>query len=78
MNIDLIKYASVRNPPHRRNIALLSCRAFAANEPTARQTWQICWEITARARCEMPRTTIDFDRQAFRDDPRIVAMRWER
>jgi hypothetical protein len=64
---------------HRRNIAILSCRAFAAAEPTARQTWRVLLgDNGARALCEMPRETIDFDRQTFRDDPRIAAMQWER
>jgi hypothetical protein len=78
-DIELIKYAAVRDPPHRRNIAILSCRAFAAAEPTARQTWRVLLgDNGARALCEMPRETIDFDRQTFRDDPRIAAMQWER
>ena len=78
-DIDLIRYASVRDPSHRPNIAILSSRAFAAAEPTARQTWRILLGHNgARALCEMPRETIDFDRKAFRADPRIAGMRWER
>ena len=78
-DIAIVKYASVRDPSHRPNIAILSCRAFAGAEPMSRQTWRILLGSNgARALCEMPRATIDFDRQAFHDDPRIAAMRWER
>jgi hypothetical protein len=77
--IEVITYASVRDPLHRRNIAILSCRAFARPEPISRQTWRVLLgENGARALCEMPRATIDFNRQAFHDDPRIAGMRWER
>jgi len=78
-DIEIIAYASVRDPSHRRNVAILACSAFAAAEPAARQTWRILLgQNGARALCEMPRVTVDFDRQAFSDDPRIAAMRWER
>jgi hypothetical protein len=77
--IAIITYRSVRDPLHQRNIAILSCRAFASAEPMLRQTWRVLLgEHGARALCEMPRATIDFDPQAFQDDPRIAAMRWER
>ncbi len=79
VGVEVIKYSSVRDPPHRHNIAILSCRAFANAEPNSRQTWRILLGSNgARALCEMPRATIDFNRQAFQDDPRIAAMRWER
>jgi hypothetical protein len=77
--IAIIKYSSVRDPSHRLNVALLSCCAFAGTEPMARQTWRILLGSNgARALCEMPHEAIDFNKQAFADDPRIAAMRWER
>jgi hypothetical protein len=77
--IAIVKYTSVRDPMHRPNIAVLSCRAFAKPEPMSRQTWRILLGSNgARALCEMPRETLDFDRRAFENDPRIAAMRWER
>jgi hypothetical protein len=78
-DIAIIQYASVRDPSHRLNIAILSCRAFASTEPMVRQTWRVLLgQNGARALCEMPRVAIDFDRRAFADDPRIAEMRWER
>jgi len=77
--IEIIKYSSVRDPAHRLNIAILSCRAFASAEPMSRQTWRVLLGSNgARALCEMPWATMDFDRRAFHDDPRIAAMRWDR
>ena len=77
--LDLIKYASVRDPLHRKNIAVLHYRAFAATEPTTRQTWRLLLNSNgARAICEMPSESLDFDREAFQADPRIAAMQWSR
>jgi hypothetical protein len=77
--IEVVKYLSVRDPKKQLNIALLTCRAFAANDPVERQTWRIILGSNgARALCEMPRMNLDFDRSAFRGDPRIDGMRWDR
>lgn len=77
--IDLIRYISVRDLEHRFNVAVLSCRAFANDQPTAPQTWRLLLgDKGARALCEMPRETLDFPRQAFAHDPRLSGMRWER
>jgi hypothetical protein len=78
-SVEAIKYSSARDPRHKLNIALLTCRAFARAEPSERQTWRILFGSNgARALCEMPSDMIDFDRRAFAGDPRIAAMRWER
>jgi RES domain len=77
--VELIKYASVRDPRHRMNVAILSCSAFASPQPGGRQTWRILLGSNgARALCEMPRETLDFNRDVFRADPRIQRMRWDR
>lgn len=77
--IEIIRYASVRDPRNKLNAALLTCRAFAQPNPVDRQTWRILFGSNgARALCEMPRAMIDFDRSAFDRDRRIAAMRWER
>jgi hypothetical protein len=77
--IDAILYASVRDPAHRKNVALLICKTFVTGEPAARQTWRILVGTNgARAICELPKQALDFDRLAFADDPRIAAMNWER
>ena len=77
--VELVRYASVRDPAHNANIAILSCRAFAAVEPAAHQTWRLLFGGNgARAIREWPRRTIDFNREAFLPDPRVAAMNWER
>jgi hypothetical protein len=78
-NVDVIRYESVRDPDRRANVALFTCKAFVSPEPVARQTWRILLSDNgARAHCEMPRQSLDFDRAAFAADPRIAAMRWAR
>lgn len=78
-DIELIKYMSVRDPKHRLNIALLTCRAFANPNPFASQSWRVLLGSNgARAFCEMPRQMLDFNRRAFDRDPRIAAMQWDR
>ncbi len=77
--VDLIKYASVRDPQHKLNFAILRCRVFARPEPAEHQTWRILLNSNgARALREMPSGSVDFDRNAFLPDPRIQAMQWER
>jgi hypothetical protein len=78
-DVDVIRYESVRDPGRHANIALLTCSAFTSPEPVARLTWRILLSNNgARARCEMPRQSLDFDRAAFAADPRVASMRWER
>lgn len=77
--IDIIRYSSVRDPKHRANIAILTCRAFSRANEAARQTWHIYLSGNgARTRCEMPPQTLDFNRQDFAIDPRISKMKWDR
>ena len=78
-NIEVIRYASVRDPKHRLNVALLTCGAFSVKQETARQTWRIHLGAGGvRTQCEMPKLVIDFDREVFASDPRIARMTWER
>lgn len=78
-NIDAIVYASVRDPLHRANLAILTCKVFTAAEPVARQTWRILIGSNgARANCEMPKQALDFDRAAFAADTRIAKLQWDR
>ena len=78
-SVDAIRYESVRDPDHRANIALLTCTALVSPEPVARLTWRILLNDNgARAHCEMPRQSLDFDRAAFAGDPRISSMQWDR
>jgi hypothetical protein len=78
-SVELIKYASVRDPKHRLNVAILSCSAFSSFEPIAQQTWRLLLTANGgRALCEMPRDSIDFAQQTFENDPRVRDMRWDR
>ena len=77
--VDFIRYASVRDPRHKPNLAILHCRVFARAEPVEFQTWRILLGSNgARAVCEMPAGSIDFGRNAYLPDPRIAEMRWDR
>jgi RES domain len=77
--ITVIRYESARDPAGGINLALLTCRAFAAPQPAARQTWRIRLRASGlHAICEFPDMRISFDRETFRRDPRIAALRWER
>ena len=50
---EAIRYASVRDPDHRANVAVLACAAFAQPAPIDRQTWQILLRPgLVRAHCE--------------------------
>lgn len=78
-DIELIKYTSVRDPRHRTNIALLTCRAFSTPKPIDWQTWRVLLGSNGvRAFCEMPKQTIDYSRETFASDPRIAAFKWDR
>ena len=73
--VNVIRYPSAR-AANGVNYALLSCRAFAAREPSDRQTWRLhlgSWG--ARGLCDFPAARLALDRAAFARDPRIVALR---
>lgn len=77
--IEVIRYASVRDPSGGVNLALLTCRAFAKPKPIDQQTWHIrLSEAGAQAVCEAPALGITFDRNCFAADHRVEALRWDR
>jgi RES domain len=77
--IEVIRYASTRDPAQGTNLALLTCRAFANPKPTNQQTWHIrLSDAGAQAICEAPKSGITFDRKSFAADPRIAKLRWVR
>jgi hypothetical protein len=77
--IEIIRYASVRDPGHGMNLALLTCRAFAKPQPIDQQTWHIrLSNAGAQAICEAPKSGITFDRTSFAADPRIAKLHWVR
>ena len=77
--VEVIRYASVRDPGRGVNVALLTCRAFSKPKPIDQQTWRIRFaEAGAQAICEAPKLGITFDCNSFAADPRIANFRWDR
>ena len=75
---EILRYASARDP-RGVCVAVLTCAAFAALAPQDFESWRIGVSRSgAFALREVPVARIEFDRNAFADDPRIVAMRWDR
>jgi hypothetical protein len=76
---EVIRYASVRDPAGGANLAVLTCRAFAAPQPVERQTWRIRIGPTgAQALREHPRLGLEFPKDSFAPDPRLAGMLWDR
>lgn len=69
----IIRYASVRDPAHGANWAVLDCRALTTPEPTALQTWHCMIRQTqVEMLCEMPRLSLTFTlAQWAATDPRM-------
>jgi RES domain-containing protein len=77
--IQILRYASVRDPGRRINLALLVCAVFTSAAPTQRQTWRIRLSSSGvQAICEFPRMHLDFGRDSFDSDPRIATLKWNR
>ena len=77
--IEVIRYASIRDPAQGINLALLTSRAFASPKPINQLTWHIrLSDAGAQAICEAPKSGITFDRKSFAADPRIAKLRWVR
>ena len=77
--MDVLLYPSARDPQHRPNIAVLTCRTFVSGTPLERQTWRLDLSSTgARAVSIFSGERAEFDRAAFAADPRIAALVWER
>ena len=75
----IIRYLSVRDPAEGANLAVLTCRAFASAEPVERQTWRIRIGPTgAQALREHPRLGLEFPKDSFAPDIRLVGMVWDR
>lgn len=78
-NAEVIRYESVRDPAGRNNLAVMTCRAFAAPRPIERQTWRLRLSANGvQALCEFPRMGVEFRRDAFAADPRIAKLNWNR
>lgn len=79
IGVQVIRYASVRDPGKGTNLAVLTCRAFASPAPVERQSWRIRISRTgAQALCEHPRLGVEFPPDSFVGDPRLAGMIWDR
>jgi hypothetical protein len=79
VEIDVIRYESVRDPKSLANLALLTCSAFSDSQPVNRQTWHIRLSGSGiQAICDFPRMRLAFDRNAFAADPRLKNFNWDR
>ncbi len=77
--IDAIRYRSVRDPEGGVNLAVLTCRAFAASEPIQLQTWHLRFGSGGvQALAAFPPLGLDYGRADFGRDPRIATMNWDR
>lgn len=77
--IALIRYASVRDPERRANLALMSPLVFSQPDPVGRQTWKLYLHAHGVwASREFPGARLEFPRGAFAADPRLSALRWDR
>ena len=71
---EAIVYRSVRDPQEGPNIAVLTASAFAATEPSERQTWRIrLSRAGVQAIRNYPLLRLGFSITEFADDPRIAA-----
>ncbi|HEY2979819.1 MAG TPA: RES family NAD+ phosphorylase [Anaerolineales bacterium] len=71
--IEVIRYESVRDEKRRANIATLTPKMFTTRNPDEMQTWHIFPRHHAvQAWCESPAISIEFKRESFAADPRIV------
>ena len=74
---EVLRYDSAR--VDGRNLAILTCRAFATKEPVGRQTWRMhIGPAGVRAIGDGPEQRLAFGRGAFSRDPRIASLRWQR
>jgi len=63
----LIRYASVRDPDARANVAVLTCAGFAETRPNGLQGWKILFTATtARAFCDTTRENYEMHRSGTR------------
>lgn len=75
----LLRYASVRDPDRGRNVAVLSCTAFADGRIGERQTWRLRLSPSGvQAICDFPDLRLDFPPAVFSADPRLSTLHWRR
>ncbi len=77
--IQLVCYASVRDPDHSPNAAILTCDAFAVSAPTQNQTWRLWFnKAGVHALCEFQSIKFNLPHEVWQTDPRLEAFDWAR
>jgi hypothetical protein len=77
--VEVLLGPSARDPEHRPNVTLLTCRAFAAPAPVERQTWRLALSPSgARAVAIFSGERAEYGPETFADDPRIAGLTWNR
>lgn len=73
--VPLLRYASVRDPEHRANLAVLDCAGFESRQPLPpRETWwMFIRRSTVQLRREFPALGREIPLAHFAADPRIAA-----
>ncbi|MEO1554264.1 MAG: RES family NAD+ phosphorylase [Pseudomonadota bacterium] len=78
-DVDLIRYASVRDPSRKANAALLSCTGFGAQQPSRQRTWRLWFNKTGiHAICEFNRERFSLPTDVFAVDDRFANFNWLR
>jgi hypothetical protein len=74
IDVEILRYESVRDPDRRANIAVLQCAAFSRPDAHERQTWRLrVRRESVQAIREFPDLRLEFGRKAFSADPRLQA-----
>ena len=75
--IEIILYASVRDPNHNPNAAILCCQAFATKAPTQYQSWQILFNKAGmHAICESREIQFSIAPELWKIDERLRHLDW--
>lgn len=71
-DIEIIRYASVRDPDHKPNAVILTCTAFAATAPTEHQTWRLWFnKAGVHAICEFQGEKFSVAAEEWKHDDRL-------
>lgn len=75
--VEIIQYASVRDPQHLENIAILTCRAFAATAPYIQKNWKLWFNKNGvHAISEFSKESFSLAPKTFEHDDRFSNFKW--
>jgi hypothetical protein len=73
--IEAFRYHSARDPGGGANLALMTCRAFAAARPSQYATWRLAFSASSVAAiCDRPARRIGLATELFMADPRLAML----